>query len=187
MRLFAKLALISLFSMLVTGCAGVVPRYTQSIDNVQKLKDNGAYSAKVGNFTSDNNPENVNPLRVRANTAASPYDGSFANYLSQALKDELTLADKYSAQSNVEITGTLLKNNVDIGGFSTGYGNIEARFVVKNNGQLRYDQVKSGHLEWESSFAGNIAIPKAGQQYAFVVQQLLANLYADPAFLAALK
>jgi hypothetical protein len=34
---------------------------------------------------------------------------------------------------------------------------------------------------------GNIAIPRAQQNYPVVIQRLLSALYADPDFLAALK
>ena len=74
-----------------------------------------------------------------------------------------------------------------LGSFSTGHGDIEARFIVKRGGTVRYDGTKSNHSEWDSSFLGAVAIPKGQQAYPTLVQGLLSNLYSDPAFVAALK
>jgi len=54
-------------------------------------------------------------------------------------------------------------------------------------GAVRYDQVKSAHTQWDSAFAAMIAVPKAREEYPLAVQKLLGELYADPAFLAAIQ
>jgi hypothetical protein len=187
MRGLATALLLLVVALFIAGCAGVVYPYSMSIDNVQKLKDNGNFSAKIGEFNSTPGPENANPLRIRANSASSPYHGSFANYISEALKEELVLANKLAPNSKIEISGTLLKNNVDVGGISTATGNIQVRFIVKNNGEVRYDQIKSAHHEWDSSYAAAIAVPHASQEYPILVQKLLGSLFDDPVFLQALK
>ena len=68
-----------------------------------------------------------------------------------------------------------------------GVGTISARFVVKRDGAVRYDQVKTVRSEWDSSFAAAIAVPRATQQYPLVVQKLLGSLYSDPAFISAIR
>ncbi|WP_231878947.1 hypothetical protein [Collimonas arenae] len=173
--------------VVMTGCSVMAPQYSASIDNVQKLKDSGDYSAKVGAFTSKPGQGNVNPISLRGSSMNSPYQSSYAKYVEEAIKQELSLANKMAPNANAEVSGTLLKNDLDSSGFSTGTGDIEARFVVKKQGQILYDQVKSAHHEWPSSFAGAVAIPRAIQEYPNLVQKLLASLYADPAFLSALK
>ncbi|HJW81444.1 MAG TPA: hypothetical protein VJ396_04295 [Acidiferrobacterales bacterium] len=181
-------ALVSLLGLLGTGCTTVLaPQYSASIENVQKLKDGGNYTAKVGTFTSTSGPGNENTISLRAASLASPYQDTFAGYLAEAIKTELVLAGKMAPGSDVDISGVLLKNNLDIGGMSLGLGDIQARFVVKRNGQVRYDQIKSAHSEWESSFAGMVAIPRAVQEYPRLVQSLLGALYSDKAFVQALK
>ncbi len=80
----------------------------------------------------------------------------------------------------------LLENNVDVG-IGTGVGTISARFVVKRDDAVRYDQVKTVRSEWDSSFAAAIAVPRATQQYPLIVQKLLGELYADPAFISAIR
>jgi hypothetical protein len=118
---------------------------------------------------------------------SSPYDGSYAHYLAEALKQELSLAGKLAPDAQVAVTGALQKNDINAAGFSTASGDIEARFIVMRGGEVRYDQVKSIHDEWDSHFMGSVAIPRAQARYPVMVQKLLSALYADPAFLRALK
>jgi hypothetical protein len=184
---FTTLLLALAVTILSTGCSMMAPQYTSSLDNVQTLKNAGAYKAKVGTFTASNDPANANPIKIRGSSLASPYDNSYGNYLAAAIKQELQLAQKLSPDATVEISGALLKNDLDTSSFTTGFATIEARFVVKKSGALTYDQVKSIKHEFPSSFVGAVAIPRAVQEYEFAVQKLLGVLYADPAFIAALK
>jgi hypothetical protein len=180
--------LLLLTAMLIsTGCSMMAPQYTASLDNVQTLKDIGNYTAKVGGFTSTTSPENANPIKIRGSSLASPYQESYANYLNEAIKQELQLAQKLSPDSTIEISGILLKNDINTSDFSIGFVTIEARFIVKKSGKPMYEQVKSVRHEFPSSFAGAVAIPRAVQEYEFAVRKLLALLYVDPIFSAALK
>lgn len=117
----------------------------------------------------------------------SSVGGDYAAYLADALQQELRLAGKLNPASNLEISGQLLKNDIAAGGFSTNSGEIEARFIVKNDGVQRYDKVQRAELSWDSSFMGAIAIPKAQQQYPAIVQKLLSLLWGDSDFQAAVK
>ncbi len=170
-----------------SGCSLVAPPYTASLQNVQTLKDGGDYTARVGAFDSRKDPANANPISIRGSSLSSPYGESYATYLAEALKQELTLAGKWAAGSEVEVSGVLMKNDLDASGINVGEGVIEARFVVRAGAQAKYDKLKSARTEWESSFAGAVAIPRAQQEYPRLVQRLLEALYADPEFLAALK
>ena len=131
--------------------------------------------------------DNPNSLSIRGSSLSSPYQGSYGAYLAAAINQELEFAKKLSQDSGVEITGAVLKNNIDASGFSTGTIDIQARFIVKRNGQARYNNVMMVHHEFPSSFAGAVAIPRAVQEYPVAVQRLLASLYADKAFINALK
>lgn len=111
----------------------------------------------------------------------------YAAYLADALQKELKLAGKLDPSSKLEISGQLLKNDISAAGIITNSGEIEARFVVKNDGVQRYDQVKRAELSWDSSLLGAIAIPRAQQQYPVIVQKLLALLWGDASFQEALK
>ncbi len=176
-----------LFSAVLTGCSTVAPTYPSSLDNIAALKATGPAKIKVGTFTDTPGAGNVNPISLRGTRVSSPYQESYANYVGEALKLELTLADKYAANANIDISGALIKNDVDASGFSTGRGNMDVQVVVRNNAAVRFDKVKTINHEWESSFVGGIAIPRAIAEYSTMVRKLLATLYADPEFAAALK
>jgi hypothetical protein len=180
------LTLVLAITITATGCTMVAPKYTASLENVQKIKDSGAESVKVGTFLSTPAKDNAASISLRGSSLASPY-GTYAYYLAEALRQELSLAGKLAADAQIEVTGTLQKNDINIPAVGAGRGDIEARFVVSRGGTPKYDQVKSLHDEWDSSFVGAVAIPRAQEQYPLLVQKLLALLYADPAFFEALK
>lgn len=172
---------------LSSGCSMMAPKYSPSLENVQKLKDSEAQTASVGAFESAPGKGNSASISIRGSSLSSPYDGSYANYLSEALKQELSLAGKLAPDAQIQVSGALQKNDINAGGFSTASGDMEARFIVRRGGEVRYDQVKAIHDEWDSHFVGSIAIPRAQARYPVMVQKLLAALYSDPAFLQALK
>jgi hypothetical protein len=170
-----------------TACASVAPKYAPSPDNVNRLRDAGVAAVNVGPFTADpTSGDGVNQLSIRGGEYRSPYEGSFVNYLREALRQDLEDARLLSPSASVEVGGVLVKNTLDTG-VSTGTAFIEARFTVKRDGKVRFDKVKSAKHEWESSFIGAIAIPRSQQNYPTAVQLLLTQLYSDAEFIAALK
>lgn len=186
MNRFYSCILAGLFVLFTTGCATQAPPYSASIANVEALKSAGNFKASVGTFNSTPGQGNANPISLRGNSLVSPYDNSYAAYVAAAIKDELAMAQKLSPGADIELSGMLIKNDIDAA-IGTGRSNIEVRMIVKKGGKIRYDQVKKANHEWESSFAGMIAIPKAMQEYPIMIQKLLALLYADPAFVAAIQ
>lgn len=187
MRHISLLTFVILFGTMASGCSMMAPQYSVSIENVQKLKEAGNISAKVGKFDSNVDRANANPISLRGSSLMSPYENSYAAYLAEAIKQELSLAGKLKSDVDIEISGGLLKNDIDASGFSTATGDIEAKFIVKKGEKVLYSQIKTIHHEWESSFAGAVAIPRAQQEYTVLVQRLLATLYADQDFMKALK
>lgn len=174
-------------SLFATGCAGPAPNYAPSIDNVEALKKSGITAPNVGTITVSADLPGGKSLSLRANTMVSPVGANFGDYIATALRQELDLAKLLNAQSGLEISGALLRNNIDAGGISTNEGQIEARFVVKRGGQVRFDKVKRIEHKWESSFAGAVAIPLAANNYPVMVQKLISSLVADPEFVQSLR
>jgi hypothetical protein len=172
---------------LSSGCSMMAPRYSASISNVQQIKDAETQKVKVGTFSSTPGKGNANPISLRGSSLASPYESSYAKYIAEALRQDLELAGKLAADAQIEISGALQTNDINIPAMSSGTGDLEARFVVKRAGETKYDQVKTIHDTWDSSFVGAVAIPRAQEHYPVMVQKLLAELYADPAFVSALK
>lgn len=188
MSRLTRIAAAALMVLSLGACSLAAPKYNASMENVEKLRDAGLGKAKVGKFTADPAAKaNVNRLTIRGGSYESPYDKSFVAYLEEAVRQELDDARLLDAGANTEVSGVLLRNELDGSGISIGTADIEARFTVKRDGTVRYEKVQSAHHEWESSFIGAKAIPAAAQNYPTVVQKLLAALFGDSDFLAALK
>jgi hypothetical protein len=191
--MFHQLRRVALFtgiavSAFLVGCAGPAPNYAPSIDNVETLKKiQGSPAVKTGVISVAPGLQGGTSLQLRANTMTSPVGKNYGDYIAEALHQELELAKLYNPQSGVEISGTLLKNNIDAGGVSTNAGQIEARFVVTANGQVRFDKVKRIEKKWDSSFAGAVAIPLAANNYPVMVQSLVTALVTDPDFVKAIR
>jgi hypothetical protein len=183
LRLLAGIALCALF----VGCAGPAANYAPSIDNVELLKKGNLETIRVGKVGVAQGMSGATSMDVRANSLVSPVGANYGDYLSAALQQELELAKLQNPESKLEVSGELIKNNIDAGGFSTNEGQIEARFVVKRSDQITYDKVKKAEHKWSSSFAGAIAIPLAANSYPLIVQKLLNSLFSDPDFVAATK
>ena len=183
----AATAATSLVLVMMTGCAGPAPNYAPSIDNVEAIKKAGISPPKTGTITVTPGLKTAAAIQLRANSMVSGVGSNYGDYIASALRQELELAKLFNAQSDTEISGTLLQNDINAGGFSTNDGFIEVRFVVKRGTQVRFDKAKKITHEWPSSFAGAVAIPLAANNYPIMVQKLIGALIADPDFIASLR
>lgn len=174
-------------SAILVGCAGPAPNYAPSIDNVEVLKKIGGNAVKTGVIDVAPGIPGGNSMALRAATMLSPVGKNFGDYIAAALRQELELAKLYNPQSGIEISGNLLRNNIDAGNISTNTGQIEARFLVKTNGKVLFDKIKRIERQWESSFAGAVAIPLAANNYPLMVQGLVSSLVTDPDFVKAIR
>ncbi len=186
MKRIASGLVAGFFVLAASGCSTTAPAYPVSIENVELLKMAGDFKARVGTFGAAQVAANANPISLRGTAMRSPYGNSYGDYVAEAIKQELMLAQKLAPAAGVEISGEMLKNDIDAA-IGTGRGNAQVRFVVKQGGQVRFDKVKSTEQQWESSFAGMVALPRAMQEYGLMIQKLLASLYSDPDFVKAVK
>lgn len=170
---------------LFVGCAGPSPSYSPSIDNVELLKKGGLETMKVGQVGVTPGMPGASAISLRGSSMVSVVGTHYGDYLASALRQELELAKRQDPQSKLEVSGVLVKNNIDAGGISTNEGQIEARFIVKRADQVTYDKVKKAELHWNSAFAGAVAIPLAANNYSVMVQNLLSSLFSDPDFMTA--
>src|SRR5262245_1646717 len=111
MKRALTLALLLAAIVSSTGCTLAAPRYSPSLQNVQTLKNAGVSAAKVGTFATVASKSNANPISLRGSSLNSPYDNSYAKYLEEAVKQELSLAGKLAADTDIEISGALQKND----------------------------------------------------------------------------
>lgn len=182
------IVLLAALTLLASGCSIMAPNYQPQFDNIRTLRNSSTSPVKLGEFKADPAAaDKINKVTLRLSPLQSPYNGSYTDYLKEAIRQELNDAGRLSENSKISISGVLLKNEMDASGVSTGSGSIEARFIVQNDNTVRYDKVKSANHEWPSSFLGPVAIPAAQQAYLPLVQKLLAVLYGDLDFLNALK
>lgn len=185
MMIRAKLV-VCLAVVFLGGCATVAPPYQPSMENVQSLKAAGP--VKVGTFVAGGaDKAKIDALTIRGGAFNSPYKGSYAEYLREGLRLELSMAGVLDDRSGTEISGVLLKNEIDASGTSVAHAAMQAQMVVRKNGQVRYDKTKSVRHDWESAFAAMTAVPKAHQNYQITVQKLLGSFYSDNDFQRALK
>ncbi|CAN7157645.1 hypothetical protein [Acidovorax delafieldii] len=185
--IFLALPLTALACIFMVGCAGPAPNYTPSVDNVERLKKTASSEMKVGTFATKPGMQSADAISLRASSMVSPVGKNYGDYLAAALRSELELAKLHAPNSPVEVSGTLLQNNINAGGIQTNDGQLEAQFVVKKGEEVRYDKVKKITRQWEGAFAGAVAIPQAANNYPLMVQDLLGALFADPDFVASLK
>lgn len=182
-----SLALASVAFLFLVGCAGPAPSYAPSIDNVETLKKSGAGKVNVADITPKENLQGASAIQLRAVSMQTPVGKNYGDYIAAALRTELEMAKLYAPQSGTTISGVLLKNNIDAGGFSTNEGQLEVRFTVKRDGQVRFEKTKSIVHTWESAFAGAVAIPLAANNYPIMVQKLIDALVSDSDFIQTLK
>lgn len=181
----AWIAIVVMGAAALAGCASKAPNYSSSPASTQGLQAARVQPAKIGEFTAAATAENKS-IALRASTM-EPAQGTYAQYLADAIKTELELVKLYSATSNTEISGVLLRNEMNTGLAVTGNGTIQAQLVVRRDGAVRFDKTKTATTEWDSNFIGAIAIPRAQQEYSRLVQKLVSDFFSDPDFVAALK
>lgn len=172
-------------AVVLSGCASTAPNYTASPRSTQSLQSAKVQPVKVGTFVAAPTASDTG-ITLRSVVMQAP-QGSFSQYLADAVRNELEMVGLYSPGSSTEISGVLNRNELNTGFAVTGEGMIEARFVVRRDGQVRFDKVKQTRIEWDTSFMGAIAIPRAQQEYGRLVGKLVTETFSDPDFVAALK
>ena len=177
---------LSIVVLFVAGCAQVAPPYQASIPNVQILRDAGIRPVKVAEL-APGKAANNEAISLRGSPMSSPVNGKYTDYVADAMRTELRAAMLYQDSTPLQIGGVLLKNDVDVSGFSEGSAEMEVQVVVRQGDQLRYDRVKYTRIKFDSSFAGAVAIPAGVRAYPGLVQQFLTELFSDKDFISALK
>lgn len=178
--------LISMIAVgLMSGCTMNAVQYQPDFDLVNEMKGYELNKMNVGEISS-NNPK-VNKISIRGSSMVSPFSNSYANYLEEALLAQLQQANLYDASSIIVITGDLLTNKLNAAGFRIGTADISAQFKVESSGNVVFDKVVSISHEWDSSFVGATAIPRAQNNYPIAVQKLVAKLMSDTDFISSVQ
>jgi hypothetical protein len=171
---------------LISGCSLEPPVYTTDYETINRLKNISMDKVAIGDVQPKDPTASVNKISLRAATLA-PKRGSFATYLEDALRNDLRGLGIYDASSTTQINVIILKNDIDISGFNIGNGLMEIKLTVNKNGLLKLDKKYSAKTEFESSFAGAVAITNGQNEYPKLVKTLLKNIYTDSDFINILK
>lgn len=175
---------IILAAMVFSGCTIKSGLYKPDFNAINDLKDRGIGVMAVKRGMSQN--QAVNTIDIRSSDMVSPYGGDFEEYLETALKEHLISAKLLDQNSPTVVTTVLLKNELSTGAI-TGTADIAAKFIVHKEGRLVYEKIQSTHHEWDSSFAANVAVPNAVQNYPIAIQKLINALMSDEDFLTQVK
>lgn len=183
------LRLLPLFgaALLATGCAQFkAGPYAADYTALDKMRSAKAGTAAVATVQPVDPANPVNRLSLRGAALLSP-SGTFAKYVEDALIADLKEAKVYDSGSRTLLTAQILKNDIDISGFSVGTGAMEMHLRVTRDGQSRLDKTYKASTTFDSHFMGNIAIPAGQAAYAGLVRELLRTVYSDPQFIAAIS
>ena len=186
MRRFAGWIVI-VIGLLASGCSSLVaPNYSPDYSAVDSLKRAQLLKSAVGKAQPDDPDAPVNGIKLRgANLRAS--DGTFAAYLGRAITTDLRDADLYDPNASRRIDVVLLRNDINIAGFSDGTGEITADLTLSDGGRTLLRKTYTASTRFESNFMGAIAIPKGQTEYPNLVRALLSTIYRDPAFVRAMQ
>ena len=171
----------------LTGCASLVaPPYSTDYEALERLKKPSLEKLAVGKFQPTDSAAPVNRVTLRGTRLNSP-SGSFPKYLEDALISDLRDVSLYDSNSQLRIDALVLKNDIDISGVSVGTGVMEVEIAIERSGKPRLKKVYKTDIQFDSSFAGAVAIPKGQTSYGALVRTLLAQVYSDTEFINAIS
>ena len=182
-----RLMSVMLCAFLLGGCASFeAPSYSPDYKTIDNLKSKSLQSLSLGEFMPMSLQAKVNKISLRA-AGLKAKQGTFTQYFKDALQADLIELGIYSEDSSLIINATLLENDIDISGFSNGYGVIKVSLEVKKYDAVVFNKTYEAHTEFESSFAAAVAVPKAQSEYPVLVKTLLTKIYMDYEFYKAVS
>jgi len=185
MNKMRSLLLILGLSGFLGACTTVAPPYAASVANVD-VTAKLAGPIAVGKFEFEKGREaELNSVGARAGVFVSPINNSFADYFGDAVTKDLKAAGKFDASSPRVLTGVLVKNYLTAAGTQVNESDLQVRFRLAQGRNTLYDKLIQAQNQWESSFMGAIAIPRALDNYVATIQKLINNLFSDPDFIRA--
>jgi hypothetical protein len=182
-----RIACTLLCFTILGGCASFeAPPYSPDYQAIDRLKSEPIELLSVGEFSPMSPQADVNRISLRG-SGLKAKQGTFAEYLQDAVRSDLIELGVYDANSPLSITATILENDIDVSGLSEGFGIMKVHLLVKRNDQVVFDQIFDARTEFPSSFAGAVAIPKGQQEYPNLVKALLNRIYIDVEFIKAVS
>jgi len=159
----------------LSGCSTyAIPNYSISADTVADLRTKVPGKVALGDFksaegiTGDIMCRGVGPVKT-------PEGEPYAQYIRNALRSELIMAERYDEASPMLLTG-----NLDTFTFSSNSGNWTVGLTVasSNGKSLRVEQ----QHDFTTSFFGETACNQTAQAGMGAVQKTIGAVVRDPAF-----
>lgn len=178
----------ALGSMLIlAGCVSIkTPTYSSDYVALDALKKYKLKKVAVNDVEPKDAEDKVNKVTLRgANLVVE--NGTFATYLQNALINDLSEISIYDKESSTKLNVTILKNDIDVSGFSTGTGEMEIRLQIVGVNEVLLEKNYSAVTQFDSAFGAIVAVPKGQIEYPKLVQKLLATVYSDQQFINAIK
>jgi hypothetical protein len=167
--------------VLSPGCSTyAASRYSISADNVRTLRTFKGQSVNVGAFSAAT-PGQTEIMCRGVGPIKTPDGEAFEHFMRKAFVDELTIAEIYSSDAPITITGRL-----DAIDFSSGIGatwNI-ALTVTSSNGQ---SLSVLEEYRYTSSYYGETACNQTAQAFMPAVQNVVGKVIRHPNFPALLR
>ena len=186
----------------LTGCARFVTRsYFSSADNVTTLRALGDNKINVGDFTSSvlhfieltevdemsqtvigfvdtaSYKPGITEIKCRCVGPIKTPDGNtFADFIKEALIDELQIAELYDVGSSVTLNGNL--DSIGLSTFFSGEWDIALTVNSSNGESISVSETYS----FTSSFVGYTACRRGAKALMPAVQNLIAKLIGNPKF-----
>ena len=170
MKIFTILSIL----IMLSGCSTYsVNRYAISADNITELRKLNDTMVNVGEFTSS---EPKSEIMCRGVGPIKTPDGdTFSHFIKEALIDELQIAEKYSTDATVSLTG-----NLDLIDFSSNSGIWKLKLTVNSSNGISV--TVSENYSYTTSFYGETACNQTAQALMPAIQNLIATLVNHPHF-----
>ena len=181
-------AVLLLATILMVGCSMTGAKYESSSYNVREAESNLQKSIQVGEFTREDSPEVIDPWSFRGATAVkSPIGDGHHDFIAKAIENELLLARRLDTSSDLVLTGNLTAHVVDSSSLSVGEGKVAMEFVLRDAGQVKYQDTKTINHKWESAFMGTTAAINAARAHLEMIEKLIGSLFQDKNFQKAVN
>ena len=171
-----KQNLILLFTILVlTGCSTyAVDRYSISSDNIVALRSCGVDKLNVGEVTCFE-PDLKEIMCRGVGPIKTPDGNTYSDFIKEALIDELQMADIYSVEAPITLTGHL--EDIDFNS-TTGDWNL-ALTIHSSNGQAIS---VTENYKYKTSWYGETACNQTAQALMPAVQNIINKVVTDKDF-----
>ena len=117
-------------AVLLSGCGTfVVPAYSPDYPTLDRLKGRALEPVALATVEPTDAKSAINVITLRG-AAFEPPGGSFAAYLESALRADLGELRLLNPAAPTRLSATLLKNDFDVSGFSTGTGTLVVRIAI---------------------------------------------------------